>query len=1505
MPVWFYVVSGLSQNGQQPLALTVANNSYSPGTAVSLAPLVAPSSSTTAPLTLTTGQLWYMQDGTLRSGIGNDLLLSYLPTTGGAVTALVDPTGGDIQQWRYDADSAGIANAFSGGNLYVVGDATGEAAPVAVGYDFETPGNEWHPWPSYPLGKILAQTPHGFPQFSGEEAEAYDCINDEQHFDLAVTCELGGGQVNAGVRCEYKNLAAPLGAYQDDLRGYTAASCDVSAQAFQTVVAQLNAELSAAQAVQKLYAEYNEFFDQVFIENTDQLNQLVLDAAIDQSSQVKAVAGAVVEGVVYTVLSALGPVTSVVANVMETAINGVEAAQPGVLSSPFTAAVEDLYTELSERFAAIVSALDTQEGMILTDWDMMQQVAMLAGEIGTPDSLGFDPTQKTALLDAAASGYAVATMQMLLPAKYRLTRNYAQADGEGFNIPPYAQWVQELGPGFYNAFAIGGPGTPSEAALQTDVFDNGATQHDFFYGTNGWGGFNDGATSNIDCYGQVVAVVNYTANPLSVTVQPRTGVFGGNGADLSFGGTTGTNSAVTQALPPYGAVQFAGSAILEDDVSTQLVFDVEVFDPDYSTADPIASLEGQMTTNECVYAAPGVAAVMNAASAAGYTVATEIVQPGSDTPSVLEIGIYLPMTPPPTPTATAGPSHTPTPPPSATVTPTLTPTLPQTPTPAGPANCCQCDGPAVGCFAAVESCGPCALVLNATCNAETGQCAPFTPTPTHVAEQVIYVSASLGSDSYPGTRTAPKQSIQAGIDAAPAAGATAVCIDGGTYNESLTLANGVTISGGFNSGAGWIQDGSTTTVNGASDAPAITGNGTNDLRIEALTVVAGNAATGDSSYGIVLVNSTGVTISGCTVSSGFGGTGAPGTSGSTGTAGNAGSVGGNGCEYAGGLFCSSCDQPGGGGGGDAVTCSSGGSSGKGGSGGAGGSCDTNSGSGSSGDAAIAAAGATPAPGGSGGSGGEGCSGAPAANGGGSGTAGAAGINGAAGGAFGSAASAYTPAAGSAGTNGQPGGGGGGGAGGGGGNKDCDSYGGGGGGGGSGGCGGTAGAGGGGGGGSFAIWVDGSAGQSVSIVNSHLRPGNGGVGGAGGSGGSGGQPGGGSSGGLNEDDSVAGGGGASGGSGGQGGHGGGGGGGPSIGIVCGGGVSVVCTDSTFSPGVGGSGGISSGNHGATGLVANAQGCAASCSMSAPSTPTPTITATPTPTATPALSWLLNGTPVSQIAVPVGGMAFGEPCPGCSHELVLVDTGGRLCATTNKATLQVGFSTVQPSVEQYPETRTTEALIQHIPSAPSPGTYDLLIQTYDCATGALLERLTMRNAIYYPEPVLSWLLEGTPVATPLQVPIGGRTFANSCPGCPGTLVLQDSGARLCATASTNKATLQVDLGLVLPSVTQYPDSNATEVLVQTIPPAESPGVYPLIIQTYACDTGDVLAKVTMQNAIQYLAPTATPTIPTATPSRTATPTRTATSTAAFTHVPPTLTAEPTNAPAATATPPAGVL
>lgn len=84
-------------------------------------------------------------------------------------------------------------------------------------------------------------------------------------------------------------------------------------------------------------------------------------------------------------------------------------------------------------------------------------------------------------------------------------------------------------------------------------------------------------------------------------------------------------------------------------------------------------------------------------------------------------------TPSATPTLTA--TGTPTDSPTTTLTPTETPTPTITPTP-GVSDCCQCPLPACG-PAVDHQCGPgCIPVFGASCDATSGLCAPYTPTPT-------------------------------------------------------------------------------------------------------------------------------------------------------------------------------------------------------------------------------------------------------------------------------------------------------------------------------------------------------------------------------------------------------------------------------------------------------------------------------------------------------------------------------------------------------------------------------------------------------------------------------------------------------------------------------------------------------------------------------------------------------------------------------------------------------
>lgn len=448
--------------------------------------------------------------------------------------------------------------------------------------------------------------------------------------------------------------------------------------------------------------------------------------------------------------------------------------------------------------------------------------------------------------------------------------------------------------------------------------------------------------------------------------------------------------------------------------------------------------------------------------------------------------------------------------------------------------------------------------------------------------RAIFVAVT-GRDTNPGTRTAPKRTFQAGIAAASAAGFD-VYVSLGVYDivDTLDLANGVSVYGGYNAGMMWSRDnGNVVEINGATTAIRARGISTPTTvdRIDVRSRT--NLTAGGASIAVHAIDSPGLTWRISNVTASDGGPGGGGMTGGVGGSGSRGNDSVGGIEYAAGGFPGYCGiggctcgaaRPGRVTGG-ASPCRTGGYGGRGGAGGS---------SGEAGDGGAPTRGSAGTAGSSGSNGGNG----------GNGSSGAAGPNGA--GGTGSGAllvDDWVPGNGGAGGTGIDGLAGGGGGGGGGDTSCCcQTYGDTGASGGGAGCGGGAGTPGNGGGGSIGFLVVRS---SMTFFNVIISTGNGGDGGSGGSGGTGGAgaPGGlgsgdGSWGGTRDPDSQGRGGyGGNGGDGGRGGHGGGGAGGPSIGILRNAASSISTSVVTYMLGTGGNGGSSSGNNGARGTRMN--------------------------------------------------------------------------------------------------------------------------------------------------------------------------------------------------------------------------------------------------------------------------------------------------------------------------------
>ena len=427
----------------------------------------------------------------------------------------------------------------------------------------------------------------------------------------------------------------------------------------------------------------------------------------------------------------------------------------------------------------------------------------------------------------------------------------------------------------------------------------------------------------------------------------------------------------------------------------------------------------------------------------------------------------------------------------------------------------------------------------------------------------IFVSPA-GNDSNPGTMAAPKQTLAAAVAAATAVDED-VYVAKGTYEETLEVANGVSVLGGYD--ASWQRSPkNVTTITGdipsGESVAAVALNITKPTTLQLVTLSpSASGYSSASSIGLRGSGSTALVLDHDTVLAAAGTTGASGANGTHGEDGHDGQVGGDHAnapenQAKGGLGGTSPLGRVGGDGGDGGLQGSGGGTGQpgqlsspdaqgrmGGPGGAGGAGDSES-TGQDGDA--------------------GDSGSFVGDGSGAGP-------GAACGAFWCSAAGQDGASGTAGHGGGGGGGGG---------SESGGYGGAGGGGGAGGEGGGGGAGGESGGGSFGVFLVNSAGAVVR--DSTVTASGGGDGGAGGGGAYGGAGGGGAFGGVYTGASGDGGTGGNGGEGGRGGDGGGGAGGPSVGIY---GLTAADAPGTIvhvaEGGAGGAGGQGSGDGGGAG------------------------------------------------------------------------------------------------------------------------------------------------------------------------------------------------------------------------------------------------------------------------------------------------------------------------------------
>jgi hypothetical protein len=435
------------------------------------------------------------------------------------------------------------------------------------------------------------------------------------------------------------------------------------------------------------------------------------------------------------------------------------------------------------------------------------------------------------------------------------------------------------------------------------------------------------------------------------------------------------------------------------------------------------------------------------------------------------------------------------------------------------------------------------------------------------ASKAVFVAVD-GSDGNPGTMLAPMLTVNAAIGRALSQGKEHVYLSQGTYTGRVTLANGISLYGGYSRQDSWRRSAAYTSkimgVSAGGRASAVEGtNLTLPTVLDRLSIEAPAALIAQSSYAMYCSSCSGVTLKNSSLRAGSGGAGTAGVNGINGANGvSPAALGGSG----------SCDGSLVGSGSDGGQLFCGGVPVSGGRGGDGGAEGSNSGKIGIQGLNSGGSGGPPGSGGDPGrAGGPGQPGAPVSD-------GPNGNAGAGGAVVGGNWVGNTGASGGNAPHGRGGGGGGGGGG-----QGCftcnDGTGNGGGGGGSGGCGGTGASGGSGGGASFGLLLVNSTGFALS--NNVIASGNGGQGGIGGTGGAPGTGADGVSGGLTCTGEVGGGGkGGRGSAGGRGGHGGGGAGGPSFAVYRSN-TTLPSASNNLQFGLAGAGGPSPGNSGIPG------------------------------------------------------------------------------------------------------------------------------------------------------------------------------------------------------------------------------------------------------------------------------------------------------------------------------------
>jgi hypothetical protein len=452
---WSYILSA-SGTSSAPMVLNISSASTAPNTQIIVYALQPNSPN----------ELWMLTgDGYIISSLKPDLCLTVVGSN--VLSVPVTAFGDTTQLWSLGDNGTVVSQADN--RVLTVGD-DNNVGVADLGSPLGTM-QIWSFYPSNPLTAILAQAPVPFPSYtSGDLAIAYS----------AIMSRLGNNQADFDLRTQYLNLAAPLGPWMSTI--LTMGCPDgVDSDDWGTVQQQLAQELTAAVAVQSLFASYTVCHLALFSSQEAILNKAIIDASLDVSTKTNSLFRVIVWSILYTLMQT-EPDTAIVANIIQGGLNVAAAKKDGVVASnAFSVEISALWALLDEGFDEILQATALIETDILSDWGRLQ--AAYAEIIdASQGNLAWGAGMTAELVAASASGFQVAMLQALVPAKYQI---FFMSLDEGFgNPPPSCQWTSD-NQTFMVASASDNDFEFPEFMMTNDI--SGAVPDAFFYwGQGGW-----------------------------------------------------------------------------------------------------------------------------------------------------------------------------------------------------------------------------------------------------------------------------------------------------------------------------------------------------------------------------------------------------------------------------------------------------------------------------------------------------------------------------------------------------------------------------------------------------------------------------------------------------------------------------------------------------------------------------------------------------------------------------------------------------------------------------------------------------------------------------------------------------------------------------------------------------------------------------------------------------------------------------------------------------------